>query len=268
MGGYCAVIYTEKRREAREAAEYAKSFLESRGFSVELRSAGQIIGRTLPRVDLAITLGGDGTILKTVKALPDPGIPILGVNFGRGGFLTEAEAPMLDEALSRVVRGDYELERVMMITVELGRGEVGDILNELYIAARMIGELLRAKISRNGVEILEVEADGLIISTPVGSTAYAFSAGGPIVDDKLEAAVLAAVCPISNFRPMVLAIDGGIGVEVSSEHGVSVILDGFMKQDFEERVLRLVLRKSKRAATFIRLGLGEDFARRVRKKLG
>jgi len=268
MGGYCAVIYTEKRGEARKAAEYAKSFLEKRGFSIELRSANQIIGEKLPKVDLAIAFGGDGTFLKTVKALPDPAIPVLGVNFGRGGFLIEAEAFMLDEALNRVVKGDYELEKAMMISVRVEGGELGDILNEVYIASQVLGEVLKARVMKDDVEIMRIEADGVIVSTPIGSTAYAYSAGGPIVDDDLEAAVIAAVCPISNFRPMVLSLEQELSVEVISDHGISVMMDGFIKKNFDERVLRLAFRKSSRAATFVRLGLGENFARRVRKKLG
>jgi len=268
MGGYYAVIYTEKRREAKEAAERAKRFLEERGGLVELKSANQIIDRKLPKVDLAIALGGDGTILKTVKALPDPTIPILGVNFGRGGFLMEAEADMLEEALDKIVNGDYELEKAMMIAIETEGGIIGDFLNEIYITSQALGKLLKARVIKDGTEIIKVEADGLIISTPIGSTAYAYSAGGPIVDDDIEAAIITAVCPISNFRPIVLSLNRGFNIEFTSNYGISAMLDGFIEKKFGEQVLRLKFRKSDKAATFVRLGLGESFAKRVRKKLG
>ncbi len=263
-----AVVYTERREEARRAAQRAKTFLEERGASVEVHSVNEIVGKKLSdRVDLAIALGGDGTILKTVRSLPRVDTPVLGVNFGRGGFLMEAEANMLEESLDRILRGDYRAEKAEMMAVNVNGKELGAILNEVYISSRKIGKLLEAEIIKTGSSLIEVEADGLIISTPIGSTAYSYSAGGPIVDDKLEAAVITAVCPVSNFRPMVLDLSRGFEVNTRSEFGFSILLDGFIEEKLENHVLRMSFKKSDRTVAFIRLGLGESFARRVRKKL-
>ena len=264
-----AIVYTEKRRDAYEAAQHAKKVLESRGAKVEVYSAGELIGRKLPeKVDLIISLGGDGTILKSLGAISDDETPILSVNFGRGGFLAEVEAEMLNDALEKVLAEDYEVERVLMLSIEVDGRILGDFLNEAYVASQMMGKTLQFEIKRGDERLVEGLADALIISTPIGSTAYAFSAGGPIVDDELEAAVLAPVCPLSNLKPMVLSLKHELEIVASGDYGFSILLDGFLLRRLDERRIRLKVRKSKRLAHFIRLGLGQSFARRVRKKLG
>jgi len=264
-----AVVYTEKRAEAKEAAWRAKQLLESRGIEVEVHSAQKLVGEKLPNdINLVVALGGDGTILKTVGALSGSETPILGINFGRGGFLTEVEADMLEEALEKVVKGDYEVERIGLLRAEAGEAELGDVLNEVYVVSGKTGKLLKAEIAKAGSKLLEVEADGLIISTPIGSTAYSYSAGGPVVDDELDAVIITAVCPISSFRSMVLPLSRKISVDLKSEHGFSILLDGFIEKKLANRSLHIELRKSSKQASFVRLGLGESFARRLRKKLG
>lgn len=264
-----AVVYTEKSREAFEAAQRAKHILEQGERSAEIYNASKLIGQKLPAdLDAVIALGGDGTILKAVGALSNSETPILGINFGRGGFLTEVDSEMLEEALRRVLAGEYDVEWKLMISLETDAGKVGDALNEAYIVSQVMGKTLSIEIFRDGVRLVEGLADGLIISTPTGSTAYAFSAGGPVVDDSLESAVFAPVCPITKLKPMVLSLNHELEVAISGDYGVVILFDGYKLRRFDERTIRLRVRKSERFASFIRLGLGESFARRVRKKLG
>ena len=269
MRKFYAVVYTEKSREAFEAAQRAKRILEKGGGSAEIYSASKLVEEKLPAdLDAIITLGGDGTILKAVGALSDSETPILGVNFGRGGFLTEVEAEMLDEALRRVLAENYEVERKLMISLEAEAEKIGDTLNEAYIGSQVMGKTLYIEILRDEVKLVDGLADGLIISTPTGSTAYAFSAGGPVVDDSLESVVFAPVCPITKLRPMVLSLSHELEVTISGDYGIAILLDGYRLRRFDEKVVRLRVRRSERFASFIRLGLGEGFVRRVRKKLG
>lgn len=264
-----ALVYTEKSEEAFEAAQRAKRILERDGGSAEIYSASKLMSEKLPAgLDAVITLGGDGTILKAVGALSDSETPILGVNFGRGGFLTEVESGMLEEALRRILAERYDVERKLLISLETEAEKIGDALNEAYIGSRAMGKTLRIEVFRDDVKLVDGLADGLIISTPTGSTAYAFSAGGPVVDDSLESAVLVPVCPIAKLRPMVLSLGHELEVAVSGDYGVVILLDGYRLKEFDEEVVRLRVKRSERSASFIRLGLGESFARRVRKKLG
>ena len=268
MDAHYAVIYTEKRKEAKEAAEYVKKLLSERGASVEIYSATELIGKKLPdAIDYLIALGGDGTILKSVQALSDSETPILGINFGHGGFLMEVDSNLLEEAIRRLLDGKYHLEKVMMISATVGDEKISDALNEIYIASRSLGKTLEFSIYKK-TELAKITADGLIISTPIGSTAYAYSAGGPIVDDELEAVVLVPVCPLTHSRPLVLSLKEKIKIDIFSEYGVQILIDGFVKRNFEERSMQITVEKSENAVNFVRLGLGESFVRRVKKKLG
>ncbi len=263
-----AIVYTDKSREAFEAAQRAKRFLERDGSLIEIYSASKLVGGKLPaELDLVITLGGDGTILKTIGALQKD-TPILGINFGRGGFLTEIEPENLEDALRKILAGEYETESKLMISILADSEKVGDAFNEAYVGSQLMGKTLRLEIWRDEIRLADGLADSLIISTPVGSTAYAFSAGGPIVDDSLEGVVLAPICPITGIKPMVLSLKHQLRIRVSGSHGVVVMLDGYCLRRFDEEVVRLRIMKSERSATFVRLGEGENFARRVRKKLG
>lgn len=268
MGAHYAVVYTERRREARDAAEYVKKLLSRYEVSITVYSANELIGRKLPNnVDYLIALGGDGTILKSVRALSNPQTPILGVNFGRGGFLMEVDSSLLDEAIQRLLEGKYYLEKVMWISLTADDEKIGNALNEAYIASSILGKTLEFTVHKKS-ELARITADGLIISTPIGSTAYAYSAGGPIVDDDLEAAVLVPVCPITNSRPMVLSLRERIEVDVFGDHGIQLLLDGFIRKNFESKSVKIIVEKSKDMLNFIRFSPGESLARRVRKKLG
>ncbi|WP_024803979.1 NAD kinase [Nocardia sp. BMG51109] len=182
--------------------------------------------------EMVLALGGDGTFLRAAEMAHPARVPVLGINLGRIGFLTEAEAEHLDEALAQVVRGDYRIEQRMTIDVSVRVDDVvverGWALNEASIenAARM--GVLEVVLEVDGRPVSQFGCDGVLIATPTGSTAYAFSAGGPVVWPELEALLVIPSNAHALFaRPLVTSPDSRIAVEtVATGHDAIVFLDG------------------------------------------
>jgi NAD+ kinase len=189
------------------------------------------------RSDLIVVLGGDGTLLSIARLVGERETPILGINLGGLGFLTEITVEEAQAALARVIAGDYEVDRRITLdaTVESHAGgeraadrESFRALNDVVINKRALGRMLELIVVASGERFCSYRADGLIIATPTGSTAYALSAGGPIVFPSLEAVVLAPICPhtLSN-RPVVLPDSFEIEVRVrTDENGAMLTVDG------------------------------------------
>jgi NAD+ kinase len=182
--------------------------------------------------EMVLALGGDGTFLRAAEMARPARVPVLGINLGRIGFLTEAEAENLDDALAQVVHGDYCIEQRMTIDVSVRVDDVvaerGWALNEASIenAARM--GVLEVVLEVDGRPVSQFGCDGVLIATPTGSTAYAFSAGGPVVWPELEALLVIPSNAHALFaRPLVTSPDSRIAVEtVASGHDAIVFLDG------------------------------------------
>ncbi|MGH7814307.1 MAG: NAD(+)/NADH kinase [Candidatus Binataceae bacterium] len=187
------------------------------------------------RADLIVVLGGDGTLLGVARMAAARAIPILGVNLGGLGFLTEVAVKEARAALERVLAGDFEVERRIMLEAILerpgaraGRPESFQALNDVVINKRPAGRMLQLEVSASGNRFCTYRADGLIVATPTGSTAYALSAGGPIVYPTLDAIVLAPICPhMLTNRPVVLPDTFEIEIRVRTPGGdTAVIVDG------------------------------------------
>ncbi len=181
--------------------------------------------------DLVVVLGGDGTLLSVARSVAR-GVPILGVNLGRLGFLTELTRSELYPALVKVLDGDFELEERSLFDVELvrARGPVGrfQAFNDAVIAKSALAHIIELKLKIGGRLVTHFRADGLIISTPSGSTAYNLSAGGPIVYPPLPVAVLTPICAHAlSLRPIVVAdnIDIEVVLETQQEE-VFLTVDG------------------------------------------
>jgi NAD+ kinase len=182
-------------------------------------------------LDLAISLGGDGTMLRTVDLIYECGAAVLGVNVGQLGYLTEVEPSELDDALSRLVTGDYEVDErmVLEVTVTSGGTAAGRWwgLNEAVIERDKPGRLVRLAVAINGAFFTTYAADGVIVATPTGSTAYSFSARGPIVSPRHRCLLLTPVSPHMLFdRSLVLGADEELEFEVSDGRQVVLTLDG------------------------------------------
>lgn len=175
--------------------------------------------RELKGVDLILILGGDGTILRTVRELKDFSIPLLSINQGRVGFLAEVDAEEIETLIPELLRGKYIVEERHMLQCRvLRKGKevlTGHVLNEVVIHQGAIARLIDLKTSINGNPLTEYRADGIIIATPTGSTAYNLAAGGPIVHPTLEATILTPISPYAfSQKPLVIPGNHEVTVEV------------------------------------------------------
>ena len=188
-------------------------------------------GSVEPDLDVVVTLGGDGSILQAVELVGESGVPILGVNFGRMGYLAEVLPDDARPAIDRVLAGDHGVEERMLLTVEHGEPGGGRrrhvALNEAVVERRAASHALRLGVSLNGEQFTTYAADGLIVATPTGSTAYSLSAGGPVIDPTHRALLLTPVSPHMLFdRSMVVAADAELRLEVLSDRGAVLSVDG------------------------------------------
>lgn len=155
------------------------------------------LDRELPNAELVICFGGDGTILHMAKAATRRGIPILGVNIGTMGFMAELESTELDK-LTRLAKGDYTLDSRMMLDVTVQRDRdiiFHDIcLNDVAVTKGAVARIVHLAVKCDGVQAMECGGDGIILSTPTGSTAYSYSAGGPIVEPEARNIIITPIC--------------------------------------------------------------------------
>jgi NAD+ kinase len=194
--------------------------------------------------DFAVSMGGDGTLLKTASRVRQKQIPIVGVNMGRLGFLADVSADAIDETINALFQGDYSVEDRSLIRVETN-GEPIDgyecALNDVAILKRDSASMITIRASINGEYLTTYQADGLIVSTPTGSTAYSLSNGGPIIVPQTGVIVMTAVAPHSlNVRPIVLPDTAQIELTVRSRsHNFLVAIDGHSGKLPEGTTLRL-----------------------------
>lgn len=209
----------------RIAAELG-AWLPARGVAVRYdRTTSTALGRkdgfadgTLPKgTDLAIVAGGDGTLLSVARAAAPLGVPILGVNFGGLGFLSELHPDELFDGLEEILAGRYALEerRTLRVRLRRGRRALGThvALNDAVLAKSRQPRMITVELRLDGSAIATITGDGVIVSTATGSTAYNLSAGGPLLDPRMDALVLSPICPHTlAYRPLV--VPGHVRVEM------------------------------------------------------
>jgi len=216
-------------------------------------------------VDIIITIGGDGTILRTQSLITGKKIPIFGINMGTVGFLTEISPEETFHALKEVLDGNYFIEERTRLEVWHNR-KLAPALNEVVLMTRKPAKMLHLEIKVDEEHVEELRADGLIIATPSGSTAYAMSAGGPIVDPRVDAFIIVPICPFKlGSRPTVVSGSSVIQVKLLREgKKAKAVIDG----QYEEEINymdEVIFSKSKENAYFVRLT--KDFYKKVREKL-
>jgi NAD+ kinase len=194
----------------------------------------------LEEVDLLVTLGGDGSILHAARLAATHSVLILGVNLGRVGFLTEAEASEWEDVLSRTLAGDYWVEERMMLRVAGQRGKEtiagAEALNDVVVERGTRGRVVHLRAEVDGGELATYVADGLVVATPTGSTAYALAAGGPILPPQLRNILLVPVAPhLSMERPIVLAEGVTVQITVVGRRQAVLMVDGRAQVDLENR---------------------------------
>jgi NAD+ kinase len=280
------LIVHEHRPEAAELAREAARWLTLRKHRVRLpKDDAENVGlpefacppeELGPGLDLAVTLGGDGTILRAVNLVSRAGVPLLGVNLGRLGYLADLEPEHLTEALERVVAGDYRLEERMMLSVFVQRaGEPpvlpaldGDMwaLNEVVVERPAAGHTVHVAVEVEDRFWTTYAADGLIVATPTGSTAYAFSAGGPIVSPNVRALLMTPVSAHMPFdRSLIVDARDAIRIEVT-DRPATVVIDG-REVGLLERGDAIICTEAPGSARFISLG-PRDFYGILKAKFG
>lgn len=184
------------------------------------------------KADVLLILGGDGTMLNAARLAGERGIPILGVNMGGLGFLTEVRLEHLYPSLERVFANEYVLDERLMLGTHIHRhGETvaqGVVLNDVVISKGTLARMIELRIAIQGQFVTNLRGDGLIVSTPTGSTAYSLSAGGPIINPAVRSLILAPICPHTlTHRPLIVPNDVEIEVSLTSkDEGAMATLDG------------------------------------------
>ncbi len=222
---------------ANATADELTSWLASRGISLAGRIPADAVttddeASLLGTADLVVVLGGDGTMIAAARMIGDSTVPVIGVNHGSLGYLTEFRIEELFAALESILAGDYALdERVMLRADLIRRGEkiaTGRVLNDVVINKAALARIIAIEVRLDGLFVNQFRADGLITATPTGSTAYNLSAGGPIIYPSMNAIVLTPICPFTlTNRPIVVPDDARIELTLESENeGVVLSLDG------------------------------------------
>ncbi|MGQ0649073.1 MAG: NAD(+)/NADH kinase [Gemmatimonadaceae bacterium] len=223
-------------------------------------------------IDALITLGGDGTFLRGARALDGRDLPILGVNLGRLGFLTACGGDEAEEALQRFARGDYVAEDRMMLEAQLSRSGVSleswFALNDVVLHSGGKARVIRLVVDANGERIASYAADGLILATPTGSSAYSLSSGGPIVHPELDSITLTPISAHTlTVRPLLLSPTTTVSLRVGDDESEQLItVDGQESAEFVHGDV-LTVRRASRRVRLVRFPETTFFAR-MRHKLG
>jgi len=227
--------YNPTKEAALELNERAQVWCRERGISHWAVPAGELKGlvRELPGTGALVVLGGDGTFLRAARAVAEVDVPLLGVNLGKVGFLSKVETHGLEGVLAQLVAGDFRIEDRMALHATIhpgGRDEAGETffaLNEIVVARGALARVCRLEVAIGPSHLATFTADGLLVSSPTGSTGYSFSAGGPIVDPPSRNLV---VTPIAGYltaiRSVVVSPRHTVRIRIVDAHDVLMSVDG------------------------------------------
>ena len=236
-----AILAKQYSERAAEAACLVHSWLVERGHQVRVDEhvAGTTgitpsfaRGELAEEADLAVVLGGDGTLLLGARVFSPSGVPILGINLGRLGFLTDTDSVHMLSVLESVVAGDYEIDERLMLQGEVLRGETilgsSSALNDIVVNKGALAQVIGLETRVNQQLVSSYLADGIIFSTPTGSTAYGLAVGGPIVAPNTEVMLVAPICPhMLTNRPLILSADSTVDCIIAEARGeIYLTIDG------------------------------------------
>jgi NAD+ kinase len=289
--GKAGIVYNDVKPIACRTAQELKQHLESAGWEVVLATgATGILGYSRPEtpacyseidslvppgfdqgMEFAVVLGGDGTVLSACRQLAPAGVPVLAVNTGHMGFLTETYLNQLPEALDAVLNGQYTIENRVTLTVQVVHA--GTViwealsLNEMVLHKEPLTGMCHFEVEIGAHALVDIAADGVIVSTPTGSTAYALAAGGPVITPGVSVLQLIPICPHSlASRALVFADKELVEIFPANRQQLILVVDGnagcYILPDDRVRIHR-----SSYSARFIRLG-SPEFFKILREKLG
>ncbi len=252
---FVGVVVKPNHAQALQTAGELADWLESRGIefvqnSFPKESPNKKFG---DEIDLIVVLGGDGTMISTARVVGNKEVPILGINYGSLGYLTDFRIEEMFSALEKILVGDFELDKRVTLDIQHVRGEevlsVNRVLNEVVINKAALARIIEIEARFDKLFVNAFRADGLIIATPTGSTAYNLSAGGPIVYPSMNAVVVTPICPFTlSNRPLVLPDSAEIELVLKTRNEeVALTLDGQVGFEIEADD-KILIRKS--ATTF------------------
>jgi len=276
-----AIISRIDREEALNLVVQVMDYLESRGIDYLLEEElynilkdridiGRYrckVMRDLREVSHMLVIGGDGTVLRASRLIGKNEIPIISIDMGTVGFLTEFSRDEVFKAIDMVIQGNYEIERrtkcSCVVKSREGQKLLPDALNEVVLITKSPAKMVHFQVYINGEFVEEVRADGIIVSTPTGSTAYSLSAGGPILEPSMDAFVIVPICPFKLFsRPLVVDGNSEILIKIAKKSAL-VVIDGNVEETLKKGE-EVVIRKSDAYAYFVK---GRKFYSKL-KKLG
>lgn len=237
-----ALFPHEGKKNSLPLAKKICSFLLNAGVKVfaEEKKASKIGAQklsiaSLKKIDFLIALGGDGTILKLSQKYHHLNIPILGINLGHLGFLADIPLSDIFPSLNDLIKGNYNIEKRIMLQGQVNKTTPFHVTNDIVLHRGASSHLIEMEITVDNTYFNTFVADGIIVSTPNGSTAYSLSAGGPIIDPKMDAIVITPICPhtISN-RPIVLNSRAKITIKYLSIESVQIVGDGLNYQTIKQ----------------------------------
>ena len=247
------IVVKPNHAEALAIAAELSAWLRTHGIEQigEPLSAGdrRIEHESSLKADLVVVLGGDGTMISTARMIGGGEVLVLGINYGSLGYLTDFRIEEMFPALELIITGQYEIDRREMLEAELIRsGErlaAGRVLNDVVINKSALARIIEIEVQLNGLFVNSFRADGLIVSTPTGSTAYNLSAGGPIIYPSMNAVVITPICPFTlTNRPIVVPDDAEIALNLKDENeGVVLTFDGQTGYPMKAHD-RVIIRKS------------------------
>lgn len=261
------------QKQALRLAEELVEFLTKKGLKVYVEDSlanlvsckEEFVPLAEMKTDFIVTIGGDGTILRTAISIPKPDTPILAINLGVRGFLTEVEPQCAYEAIERTLKGDYRIEKSIKMAVTAGKESLPDALNDVVISTGEPSKILYAEICKNSKPILKCQADGLIIGTQTGSTGYSLSAGGPVLDCEVDAFVLTPICSLTVFHSLVFPTDSILTFNVLRPEKMLVLIDGNYRKMISTDKLVVTVTRSTNVTSFIRFE--SNFYDRLRNRL-
>lgn len=206
----CAVIYNPEIAASPAVKDEVREIINAHGITCEILD----INNMKKGFDIAFVIGGDGTILKTARFYADSDTAIFGINLGHLGFLSQSSKEDFSKSLKKILNGEYRIENRLMLETQ---NRIA--LNDFVIKTKEQGRTARFQLKINGKEVCNYLADGIIISTPTGSTAYGLSAGGPVLSPEIEAFVIVPICAHTlNARPLVIPTTEKISISAVCEN--------------------------------------------------
>jgi NAD+ kinase len=260
------------KKSALKLTEELAEYLKGKGLKVyieetladKIKTQEEFIPLSKMKTDFIITIGGDGTILRTCITIPKPEPPILTINMGVRGFLTEVEPKKACQAVERILKEEFKVEKSAKLFVSVNKEAMPDALNDVVISACEPSKILYTQICKDGKPILKCQADGLIVATQTGSTGYSLSAGGPVLDREVGAFVLTPICSLTVFHSLVFSADSIVTFNVDRPKEMLVLIDGnYRKLISSADTLKIT--RSRNVTSFIRFET--DFYDRLRNRL-